>query len=470
MNAMRAKRTDFWKYISLSVLGMLGSSGTILADTFFVSARLGATGLAALNIAISAFGLINGLGMLLGIGGATRYAILKVRREDERADGVFSLALLCALALGACFFVAGLLWAGPLARSLGADAQLAPLCSVYLRTVLMFAPLFVLNHLLLAFIRNDGNPKLSMAMMVMGSCANVVLDYLFLYPLKLGIFGAALATGLAPAISLLIGSAHFLTGRNQFRFARGQWNTSKGYELKKMLGPGLSACINEVSSCVVLVIFNLLILREAGNIGVAAYGIVANLALVVLAVFTGVSQGLQPLLSRAYGSGDMQEVDHLYRSGRRLVLLAGVLVVAAAAVFSHPLAALFNSARNEELQMLAQQGLRLYFIGFLFVGYNYLSAAVFSAMERSRAAFWISFFRGCAGIAATACLFAALWGMQGIWLTFPCVECVTALAVVLLRAAQRSGSRGRRLRLWAASVAQGYVLPRIPRGGRIKEM
>lgn len=449
MNTMPRAKTDFWKYISLSVLGMLGSSGTILADTFFVSARLGTDGLAALNIAISVFGLINGFGMLLGIGGATRYTIAKVQRDDQKGNELFSLALLCAAVLGLCFFITGLLFASPLACALGADASLAPLCSVYLRTVLLFAPFFILNHLFLAFIRNDGNPRLSMAMMAVGSCANIVLDYLFLYPLHMGIFGAALATGLAPVISLAIASLHFLGRKNHFRFVAAAGRKATMGEVKKLAAPGLSACINEMSSCVVLVIFNLLILRAAGNTGVAAYGIVANLALVVLAVFTGIAQGLQPLLSRAYGRGDLQEVEALFRRGRHLAFLAGSIVLGTAVLFSHDLVVLFNSEHDAQLQALAEEGMRLYFIGFLAVGYNYLSAAVFSVAERSGAAFGLSFFRGCIGIAAAACLFSSLWGMVGIWLTFPAVEGVTALAAAALHRANSPAGRKLHL-LWRA--------------------
>lgn len=435
---MRMKKSEFWTYISLSILGMLGASGTILADTFFVSNRLGADGLAALNLSIAIFGLINGLGMLFGIGGATRYTIFRSQGDGAKADRVFTAALLSTAAAGLCFLAAGIFCPEAIARALGAGGVLLPMCTTYLKTVLCFAPCFMLSHLFMAFIRNDGAPRRAMWAMMAGSLANIVLDYLFVYPLNMGIFGAALATGLSPIISLGASSLHLLTGRAQFHLNKG------GFDLREMgrnVGPGLSALVNECSSSVVLVVFNLLLLGAAGNTGVAAYGIVANLALVVLAVFTGLSQGLQPLLSRAYGRGDREEAGALLRKGLALSAGVGLAVLGTVLVAAPTLVSWFNSEGDALLQGLAEEGLRLYFIGFLLVGGNYLAAAFLSATEGAGAACALSTFRGCIGIVLTACLFAWCFGIAGIWMSFPVVELATALlGLCVLRRRRPAGS------------------------------
>lgn len=185
----RMGNRDFSKYITLSVLGMLGSSGTILADTFFIANKLGADGLAALNLSVSVFGLINGLGMMLGIGGAARYAICKSKGENQEADRTFTLALLTAVFCGVVLIICGTLFSGPAVRLLGADSHIVPMCQSYLRTVLCFAPFFILNHFFIAFLRNDGSPKLAMTAMLMGSLCNIVLDYLLIYPMDMGCLG-----------------------------------------------------------------------------------------------------------------------------------------------------------------------------------------------------------------------------------------------------------------------------------------
>ena len=426
---MRARKNEFWTYLSLSILGMLGSSGTILADTFFVSNRLGADGLAALNLSIAIFGLVSGLGMLFGIGGATRYAVFRAQGDGEGANRAFSAALLGALTAGLCLLAAGLFCPKAVARVLGAEGQLLPMCTSYLKLILCFAPFFILNHLFMAFLRNDGRPGQAMCAMLAGSLANIVLDYLFLYPLDLGMAGAALATGLSPVVGLVISVPHLLTGRAGFRLTR----TGLGLrEAARCAGPGLSAFVNECASGVVLAAFNLLFLATAGKTGVAAYGIVANLALVVLAVFTGIAQGLQPLLSQAWGRGARAEADALLRRGLTLSGWMGLAILAAALPAAPTLVSWFNSEGDALLQSMAVEGLRLYFIGFLFVGRSYLTAAYLSASQRAGTACVFALLRGCVGIVLTACLFAWSLGASGVWLAFPAVELAAAGAGALL--------------------------------------
>lgn len=428
MDEQNLNRT-FARYMSLNILGMLGMSGYILADTFFVSSRLGSDGLAALNLAISVFGFINGLGMMLGIGGATRYAICKAREDDKEANASFTLSLVAGIGAGVVLVAFGLLFSRPLAGLLGAEERILPMCAVYLRTAFLFAPFFILNHILVAFVRNDGSPKLAMTAMLVGSLSNIVLDYLFLYPLNMGIFGAALATGTAPIIGIAISSIHIFSGRSQFKAV------PTGLSLRKMAavaGLGIAAFINEFSSGITLVVFNLLVMHAAGTIGVAAYGVVANLALVVLSVFTGIAQGSQPLLSHAYGMQDLSVVRRVYHMALLLASALGLLALGAALLFPAQLVSLFNSEGNAALQAIAEPGLKLYFIGFLFVGFNFVSAALLGATEQAGASFRVSFFRGCLGIVPAACLFAFLFGMTGIWLAFPAVELVTLFLSVRL--------------------------------------
>lgn len=420
----------FWKYISLGIVGMIGSAGTILADAFFVSDRLGPTGLAAMNIAMCMFGLMNGTGLLFGIGGATRYTIAQAKGDTVRAKQVFVSSFFTALFMGTIFALTGLVFSKPISYLLGANAETIAMCNVYLKTILCFAPAFVLNHLLMAFVRNDGNPGLSTCAMMTGSLANIVLDYLFMYPLNMGIFGAAVATGLAALIGISISCLHFLSGKNNLQFVRFQFHPK---EIAAIASLGTSSFITEFSSSVVIVIYNLLILHETGNTGVAAYGIVANLALMVLAVMSGISHGLQPLLSKLHGMGDANRVRQLYRKGIFLTFLLGSIVFGTVTAFAPGLIRCFNGEGDLTLQALAETGLRLYFIGFLFVGHNYLTTAYFSATELPKQAFTIAFFRGFIGSAAMVCVMSIYFGMTGIWLAFPIVEVITVGLCLILQ-------------------------------------
>lgn len=301
---------DFSKYVSLNILGMIGISCYILADTFFVSKALGATGLAALNLSISIYSIINGLGLMIGIGGATRYSIFKSQKKDDRANYVFSMSMIIGVVFGIIFLTIGVVASKPLATILGANFETLTLTYTYLKTILMFAPFFILNNVLLAFVRNDNSPRLSMIAMLTGSISNIILDYVFMFSFGMGMFGAALATGLAPVISIGVLTIHFITKNNNFIFKKIKLRID---DIKNVFSLGLSAFINEVSSAVVLITFNLVILRIVGNVGVASYGIVANISLVGIAIFTGLSQGIQPLVSRAHGLKDDYTVNKVLK-------------------------------------------------------------------------------------------------------------------------------------------------------------
>ena len=427
---MKIMKYDFWNYVSLGILGMLGSAGTILTDAYFVSDRLGAAGLAAMNLSICMFGLMNGTGLLFGIGGATRYTILKVKGYDGAADQSFVLSFFTALALGILYAVIGLLFPKQIAYVLGADSETIAMCDVYLKTILLFAPTFVVNHLLMVFIRNDGSPNLSMTAMMMGSIANIILDYVFMYPLKMGLFGAALATGLGALVGIAISSLRFLSGKSQLHFVAARINVK---EIGRIISLGGAAFITELSSSIVIVVFNLLILKIAGNVGVAAYGIVANLALMALAVMNGIAQGIQPLVSKMYGKGEASMAKKLYHKGLALAFSIGFVVFLSSSVSAAVLVRCFNGEGNIVLQGMAEEGLKLYFIGFLFVGYNYLTASFFSATEKPGQSFAVAVFRGLIGIIAVAVILADYLGMTGIWLAFSVVEIITVVMCMIFK-------------------------------------
>ena len=195
---------EFFRYVILNICGMIGLSCYILADTFFISNGLGANGLAALNLAIPVYSFIHGSGLMLGMGGATKYSICRGQKEYKKAEQCFSNTMSIMAVLAVIFMLTGMFFSEKLTILLGADRYVFTMTKTYLQVILLFAPAFMANDMLICFVRNDGNPKLSMTGMLTGSFSNIILDYMFIYPLNMGIFGAVLATGLAPVISLFI--------------------------------------------------------------------------------------------------------------------------------------------------------------------------------------------------------------------------------------------------------------------------
>ncbi|MDO4175790.1 MAG: MATE family efflux transporter, partial [Eubacteriales bacterium] len=296
---------EFSHYTILSVLGMLGVSCYILADTFFVSKGLGTSGLAALNLAIPVYNFIHGTGLMLGMGGATKFSICKSQNRKEDVNRIYTNTIYLAALFSAAFMLPGIVCSERLALLLGADLSILEMTNTYLRWLLLFSPAFIFNDVLLCFVRNDGNPQLSMVAMLIGSFSNIILDYIFIFSLQMGIFGAIVATGISPIIGIVMMSPHWWKKKNTFQLMK---TGICAKVVKSDLSLGFPSLIAQVSSGIVMISFNTIILRLEGNTGVAAYGIIANISLVIVAIYTGIAQGVQPLISRSHGTGDRKQM------------------------------------------------------------------------------------------------------------------------------------------------------------------
>ena len=204
-------------------------------------------------------------------------------------------------------------------------------------------------------------------------------------------------------------------------------NISKVLEL---CGTGASSFITEISSGIVLIVFNAVILKLEGNIGVAAYGVVANLALVVIAIFTGIAQGVQPLVSKSYGSKDKEQLYYILRYSIILSIIVAISVYTAVFFSDTTLVSIFNKENNKKLFTLAVNGLHIYFTGFLFAGINIILSVFFSSMEHSKTGFIISITRGFVAIVPAVLMLSYIFGMTGVWLSFPIAEIFASFSVI----------------------------------------
>lgn len=421
----------FAKYTSLNVIGMIGMSVYILADTFFIANGVGANGLTALNLALPIFNLVNGTGLMLAMGGATKYNVCKSRGDSHGMDSAFVNTMYAAAFFSAVYMLCGALFSVKIASALGANSEVLQSTAVYLKVIMLFSPAFICNNIAISFVRNDGAPALSTAAMTVGSLSNIVMDYVFVYPLAMGIFGAVLATGFSPCISMLILSSHKIRGKNGFHFRR----MAPSFKvIGNVAALGVPSLITELSVGIVILVFNMIILRLAGNIGVAAYGVISNMSLVVVSVYTGVAQGMQPLSSRAHGEGN-------FKSARKFFKYACVTAVAGAAViypllacFANPITSVFNSENNATLQQIAVQGLRLYYIATPFLGFNVVLTVFLTSVENPRPAQALSILRGIAVIVPVAFALSAAFGMAGVWCSFPASEFICAVFGIIVLA------------------------------------
>ncbi len=416
---------EFARYTFLNVLGMIGLSCYILADTFFVSKGLGTNGLAALNLAIPIYSFIHGSGLMLGIGGATKYSIVKVQKASENSDRIFTNTLYMGALLAILFMLTGFFFSDRLTMLLGADGEAAAMTKIYLKVILLFAPAFLFNDIFICFVRNDGNPRLSMTAMLLGSISNIILDYIFIFPLKLGILGAVLATGAAPVLSMLILSRHLIKKKNSFHLQR---TKPSPVIIGSVISLGIPSLIAEMSSGIVMIVFNSIFMTLSGNVGVAAYGIIANLSLVVISIYTGIAQGMQPIISRAYGKGSQDSAMQTLRYGIFTMLSLSAIIYLGIYFLSGFIAGIFNSEGNLQLQAIAVSGLKLYFTAVPFAGFNILLSSFFTSTEKALPSHLLSLLRGFILIIPMAFLLSYLAKATGLWLAFPITEGIVCLA------------------------------------------
>lgn len=420
---------DFIRYSFFSIMGMIAISFYILADTFFIAQGLGTDGLAALNLAIPVYDFIHGTGLMIGMGGATKFSILKSQHQQAGCNRIFTNTIWIGIFFSLIFVLAGLFFSGNLSVLLGADHNIYDMTHTYLFVLMMFSPAFIFNDIVLCFVRNDGNPRLSMLATVCGSLFNVIFDYLFIFPMHLGMLGAVLATGFSPVAGILIMSPHWLGKESGFRF---QKLLPDRDSVRINLSLGFPSLLSQISSGIVMIVFNMLILHLEGNTGVAAYGVIANLSLVVLSFYVGIAQGIQPLISRSYGQKQQDHIQKFLQYALGSMLILSVLIYLILFFFADPITSAFNSESNKTMQAIAVTGLRLYFTSLAFAGFNIILSMYFTSVEKAVPAQIISFLRGLILIIPIAFLFASLFQMTGVWLSFPATEFVTAAIGVLL--------------------------------------
>lgn len=417
----------FFKYIFQSMAGMLGISVYILADTYFISVYAGADGLAVLNLILPVYGLIYAIGSMIGIGSATRYAIRRAR--GEQTDYYFLSAITWDILISIPLMLAGIFIPDKVLQLLGADAELTALGSQYLRIILTASPFFMSNYAFTAFARNDCAPATAMLGSIAGSMFNIVFDYVFMFPAGLGLPGAALATAFCPLVTMSICGTHYLGKHNQVGF---RFRAPSLRHLLSCCQLGVSAFVGEMTSAVTAIVFNFLLLGLAGNVGVAAYGVIANLSVVAMCLFNGLAQGTQPLISESYGKGSHAQIRHFLTWGVITCLVVEGLILGLTWGMTDPLIQIFNQEQNAGLLYYAHDGLRLYFLGFLFAGINILLVAYFSAVAKPAPAIAGSLLRGAIAIVLCAVTLAHFLGINGVWLSFLASEMITFFVILLL--------------------------------------
>lgn len=416
------------KFMLPSVIGMIGLSLCIFLDTMFIGRGIGNDGLAALNISIPVYNIFSATGLIFGVGGATALAINIGRKKYNVLNEIFTTSIVLALLVGIIFSVFGSFYLNKIAIILGSSNELLPLVMDYLKVILFSSIIYILSNCLNVFVRNDHDPKVAMWAIIVTNIINIVLDYIFIFNLNMGMKGASLATTIGQLFGVFVLLTHFLKKSCRIKF--NIKNLSYKY-IKRIITNGFASFILEISGGIVILMFNMRLLSIGGDIAVSAYSIIANVALIFIAIFSGISQGIQPLLGTNYGANKMDRVLSIYKIGTKISFSLGIIFFVIGILEPQVLVSIFSSSKDE-LMEVAKVGIMIYFIAFIPAGVNIINIGFLQAIEKSRFSIFLSLMRGLILIFIILNIFSNIFGLNGVWMTIPIVEFLVVIISTLL--------------------------------------
>ena len=424
----------FFHYLIPAICGTMVTSIYVLADTIIIGKRLGATALAALNIALPIYNIFFGFGLLFGVGGSVLMSIARGKGRHEEGNSFFSLALLMNLATWLICMVICVLFMEDIAIMLGGTSETMPYIMEYIPYLIWGMGVFFFSSFLQTFIRNDGAPKLSMNGVIAGGVTNIILDYIFVYPLNMGMKGAALATVIGSSLTVLILCTHFFSPKNQLKF------TLKNFSpvfLVRILSNGFPSFVIEIAAGFTIFVFNLQLLRYLGNTGVSVYGIISNTAIVVISLCKGIEQAAQPILSINHGAGLKNRIAKVQSLSIKTSLIICAVPVLLGLIVPNLFTYIFLTP-SEEILTLAAPAVRIYFTGFLFLGVNMVFICYFQSVAKALHSLILCLLRGCILVVAFVYLLPPFLGSSGIWMAYPAAELATMIIGIILYKKDRS--------------------------------
>lgn len=422
-----SKAKELFRYVVPSVGAMLFSALYVVVDGIFVGRGVGDLALAAVNLAMPVLGFLMAVAIMLIMGGATIAAVSMGRGDKARANDVFSCCLFVAGILSIVFSAVALLFAEELAALCGAKGELLGLTATYMRSYLGFGFFFTISYLFSAFVRNDGNPTLAFFGMAAGTVCNIFLDWLFIYPLGMGILGAGLASGLSTVLSFCILLFHFILKRGDIRLKRPKFDKALVGETIKR---GFPEFVTQMWNPVVTYCYNIIVLRIYGEFGVSAFSMIGYLLYVQIAMSSGIAQGVQPLISRRYGEGDREQELFFFKSGLIINICVSVLVYGLTLLTGKTAYHIFSN--SNELIAMAYHGTIFVGIGMIISSVNISYSGYFLATQRTKQAIILSVFRAFIFTAPVILLTPIIFGDSMVWCGMIGSElCVAVLAVFL---------------------------------------
>ena len=423
----RSLLSQFLHFVAATVASLMVFSLYSIVDGLMVAKGVGEYAMAAVNLAVPFTNVLFSIAIIFAVGSSTIIAIYLGQEQGEKANGLFSQNLALLVAIGLTITVLVFVFLEPFAVLLGAKGVTYQYTIDYLRGLAPFALCFIVSYNMEVLIKTDGYPRLAILTVITGCLANCVLDYIAIFVLDLGVWGAAFATGLSQLLTCIIYLRHFLGGHNTFHFVKFRMDWSI---YKRLIPLGFADGVTELCNGVMIFLFNRVILQCLGDDGLVSYTIIAYVNTLIVNTMLGISQGSQPLISYHYGKEDAAGYRKLLRYGSTAVGIMTGIIFAAVMGLAPQVARLFLGAENATLVAASAGALRRYGLSYLLVGGNILMGGFLTAVEQPKGAISISVGRGLLFQATALVVLAYAVGGSAIWFAPVISEALCAVMAV----------------------------------------
>lgn len=437
---MQIQLSDHFTYKKLlrftmpSIAMMIFTSIYGVVDGFFVSNFVGKVEFTAVNFIMPLLMMLSTVGFMLGTGGSALIGKTLGEGDHDKANRLFSMFVYVSLILSATISIAGLFALRPIASLLGAEGKLLEDCVRYGRILLVALPFFTLQMEFQSFFVTAEKPQMGLYMTLVSGITNMILDALLVGVFPLGLEGAAFATAISQAVGGLVPIIYFARPNTSLlRLGKTKYD---GKAMLRACTNGSSELMSTVSMSLVGMLYNIQLLKYAGEDGVAAYGVLMYVNMVFLAIFFGYTMGMAPVISYHYGANNTDELKSLLKKSLVIVGISSVLMVISSILLAKPLSLLFASSHPDLLAMTVR-GFYIYSFCFLFAGLAIFGSAFFTALNNGLISALISFLRTVVFQIAAVMLLPLWIDIDGIWLSIVVAELAAAILSVAFIFARR---------------------------------
>lgn len=434
MNGNIIKLSDHFSFRRLmrftlpSILMMIFTSVYSIVDGFFVSNFVGKTPFAAVNFIMPLLMILGCVGFMFGTGGGALIAKTMGEGDRKKANEIFSMIVYAAAVCGIILAAAGIIFMRPIASLMGAKGALLENSIVYGRLILLALPFFILQYEFQCLFATAEKPKLGLFITVAAGVTNMVLDALFVAVFRMGLEGAAAATALSQFIGGIVPLIYFARKNSSYlKLVKFKFD---GRALIKTCINGSSELMSNISMSLVGMLFNMQLIKYAGENGVAAYGVLMYVSMVFQAIFIGYAVGVAPVVGYHYGACNYGELKNVRKKSMILIGVFSVLMFAAGQILARPLALIFVSYDADLLEMTVH-AFNIFSFSFLMSGFAIFGSSFFTALNDGLTSALISFFRTLIFQSAAVIIFPLIWGLDGIWMSVVMAE---VMAVVVTAA------------------------------------